>query len=101
MAIGSPRYGHSPFKFRLNKINDRLHIIAGLLVAYLHIDEVIRIIREEDDPKHELMSRYALTDIQANAILDIRLRQLAKLEEIELNAERDELQQEKEKIENY
>lgn len=87
--------------FRLNKINDRLHIIAGLLVAYLHIDEVIRIIREEADPKHELMSRYALTDIQANAILDIRLRQLAKLEEIELNAERDELQQEKEKIENY
>lgn len=87
--------------FRLNKINERLHIIAGLLVAYLHIDEVIRIIREEDDPKQTLMDNYALSELQANAILDIRLRQLAKLEEIELNAERAELEQQKTAIENY
>lgn len=87
--------------YRLNKINDRLHIIAGLLVAYLHIDKVIAIIREQDDPKAVLMVNYGLSDVQAVAILDIRLRQLAKLEEIELTAERDELQQEKQKIENY
>lgn len=88
-------------QFRLNKINDRLHIIAGLLIAYLHIDDVIAIIRTEDDPKKVLMDRYGLSDIQATAILDIRLRQLAKLQEIELNAERDELAKEKAKIENY
>lgn len=87
--------------YRLSKINDRLHIIAGLLIAYLHIDEVIRIIREEDNPKAVLMANYGLSDIQANAILDIRLRQLAKLEEIELNAERDELEKQKAMIENY
>lgn len=78
-------------EYRLDKIDKRLHILAGLLIAYLHIDEVIRIIREEDDPKAELMSRYDLTEIQANAILDIRLRQLAKLEEFELKREQDEL----------
>ncbi|MDO4450827.1 MAG: DNA topoisomerase IV subunit A [Moraxella sp.] len=83
---------------RLDKIDKRLHILAGLLVAYLHIDEVIAIIRTEDDPKAILMSRYGLTDIQADAILDIKLRQLAKLEEIELNAERDKLQQERDII---
>lgn len=76
---------------RLDKIDKRLHILAGLLIAYLHIDEVIHIIRTEDDPKAILMSRYGLSDIQADAILDIKLRQLAKLEEIELNAERDKL----------
>lgn len=80
---------------RLAKIDKRLHILAGLLVAYLNIDEVIAIIRNEDDPKLELMSRFGLTDIQANAILDIKLRQLAKLEEIELNAERDALEAER------
>ncbi len=80
---------------RLNNIDKRLHILAGLLVAYLHIDEVIAIIRTEDDAKAVLMSRYGLSDTQADAILDIKLRQLAKLEEIELNAERDELQKER------
>ncbi|MCL1624333.1 DNA topoisomerase IV subunit A [Moraxella sp. Tifton1] len=73
---------------RLAKIDKRLHILAGLLAAYLHIDEVIDIIRNEDDPKLELMSRFGLTDLQADAILDIKLRQLAKLEEIELNGEK-------------
>ncbi len=72
---------------RLAKIDKRLHILAGLLIAYLHIDEVIRIIREEDNPKAVLMESFNLTDVQADAILDIKLRQLAKLEEIELNAE--------------
>ena len=81
--------------FRLDKIDKRLHILAGLLIAYLHIDEVIRIIREEDDPKMELMTRYDLSEIQANAILDIRLRQLARLQEIELRTEKDELEAER------
>ncbi len=76
---------------RLAKIEQRLHILAGLMVAYLNIDEVVRIVREEDNPKAELMTRFALSEIQANAILDLRLRQLAKLEEIKLTSERDEL----------
>ena len=88
-------------QYRLDKIEQRLHILAGLLIAYLHIDEVIRIIREEDDPKAELMTRYDLTEIQANAILDIRLRQLARLEEIELRREQSDLELEKAQIEAY
>lgn len=79
---------------RLDKIDKRLHILAGLLVTYLHIDEIIHIIRSEDDPKAVLMGSYGLSDIQADAILDIKLRQLAKLEEVELNAERDALTKE-------
>ena len=85
--------------FRLDKINDRLHILEGLLIAYLNIDEVIRIIREEDQPKQELMKRYKLSEIQANAILDLRLRQLAKLEEFKLKGEQDELNAEKADLE--
>ncbi|MBO1531256.1 DNA topoisomerase IV subunit A [Psychrobacter sp. F1192] len=88
-------------QYRLDKIDKRLHILAGLLIAYLNIDEVIRIIREEDDPKASLMQDYDLTDIQANAILDIRLRQLAKLEEIELRREQDELAAERATIQEY
>ena len=88
-------------QYRLDKIEQRLHILAGLLIAYLHIDEVIRIIREEDDPKADLMTRYDLTEIQANAILDIRLRQLARLEEIELKREQSDLEAEKAQIEAY
>jgi len=88
-------------QYRLDKIEQRLHILAGLLIAYLHIDEVIRIIREEEDPKAELMTRYDLTEIQANAILDIRLRQLARLEEIELKREQSDLETEKAQIEAY
>ncbi len=84
---------------RLAKIEQRLHILAGLLIAYLNIDEVVRIVREEDNPKAELMAKFALSEIQANAILDLRLRQLARLEEIKLTTERDELDAEKADIE--
>jgi topoisomerase-4 subunit A len=80
---------------RLAKIEQRLHILAGLLIAYLNIDDVVRIVREEDNPKTELMTRFSLSEIQANAILDLRLRQLARLEEIKLTTERDELDAEK------
>ncbi len=86
-------------KFRLDKILDRLHILDGLLVAYLNIDEVIRIIREEDKPKDALMSKFKLSAIQADAILDIRLRQLARLEEEKIRGEKDELNSERVEIE--
>ncbi len=76
---------------RRNRINERLHVLEGLLIAYLNIDEVIRIIREDDDPRARLMSRFGLSDVQANAILDIRLRQLARLEEFRIQGERDTL----------
>jgi topoisomerase-4 subunit A len=86
-------------KHRLQIVNDRLHILDGLLIAYLNVDEVIRIIRSEDEPKPVLRKRFKLSDIQAEAILNLRLRNLAKLEEMkikgeqgELNAERDTLQ---------
>ncbi|AXT93878.1 DNA topoisomerase IV subunit A [Moraxella catarrhalis] len=82
-------------QYRLDKINERLHILAGLLIAYLNIDEIIDIIRTAEDPKIELMTRFGLTQTQANAILDIKLRQLAKLEEIELTAEHDRLEAER------
>ena len=78
-------------EFRLERIRRRLHVVEGLLVAYLNLDEVIRIIREEDAPKPRLMERFDLSDEQATAILDLRLRQLAKLEEAKLREERDEL----------
>ncbi len=79
---------------RLNKINERRHILAGLLVAYLNLDEVIRIIRESDEPKPVLMKKFNLTDTQAEAILQIRLRQLARLEEIRIKDEKRELEKE-------
>jgi len=85
--------------FRLEKINGRLHILDGLLIAYLNLDEVIRIIREKDQPRPELMNRFALSEIQANAILDLRLRNLAKLEEMKLRGEKDELETEKADLE--
>ena len=85
--------------FRLEKINERLHILDGLLKAYLNIDEVIRIIREEEDPKASLMKKFRLSEIQANAILEIRLRQLARLEEQKLKGEKKELDAEKADIE--
>jgi topoisomerase-4 subunit A len=84
---------------RLTRINERLHVLDGLLVAYLNVDEVIRIIREEDEPRAALMQKFALSEIQANAILDLRLRQLARLEEVKLKGERDELQGERADIE--
>lgn len=85
--------------YRLQKINDRLHILSGLMVAYLNLDEVIAIIREADDPKFELMARFDLSERQAEAILEIRLRQLAKLEAIKLEKEQAELEKEKNGIE--
>ncbi len=85
--------------WRLEKINERLHVLEGLLVAYVNLDEVIRIVREEDDPKGELMRRFSLSDVQASAILDIRLRQLARLEEVKLVEEKNGLGAEKEECE--
>lgn len=84
---------------RLDKILARLHILDGLLIAYLNIDEVIHIIRTEDEPKQEMIKRFGLSDIQAEAILEIRLRQLAKLEEIKIRGEQDELSAERDRIE--
>jgi topoisomerase-4 subunit A len=85
--------------YRLNKVNDRLHILDGLLIAYLNIDEVIAIIREEDNPKQALMERFSITDVQANSILEIKLRQLAKLEEFKIRDEQDELVKERDELE--
>jgi topoisomerase-4 subunit A len=85
--------------YRLEKINERLHVLEGLLIVYLHLDEVIRIIRKSDDPQKELMRRFQLSEIQVEAILQIRLRQLAHLEEIKLKAEKKELEAEKHDIE--
>ena len=86
-------------RHRLAAIERRLEILGGYLIAYLNIDEVIRIIREEDDPKAELMRRYELTDLQAESILNMRLRSLRKLEEIEIRKEFDNLTAEKADIE--
>ncbi len=86
-------------EFRLSKILERLHILEGLLVAYLNLDEVIRIIRQSDEPKPVLMKKFRLTETQAEAILRIRLRQLAKLEEIKVKAEQKELAKERDWIE--
>jgi len=86
-------------QYRLDKVLARLHILDGLLIAYLNIDEVIEIIRNFDKPKVELMSRFELSSIQAESILEIKLRQLAKLEEIKIRAEQDELNIEREYLE--
>jgi topoisomerase-4 subunit A len=86
-------------EFRLNKINERLHILDGLMVAYLNLDEVIRIIRENDEPKPILIQKFGLTDVQAEAVLQIRLRQLAKLEEIKIKNEKQDLEKERDWIE--
>ncbi|MCV3209949.1 DNA topoisomerase IV subunit A [Mesorhizobium sp. YC-39] len=86
-------------KHRLGEIERRLEILAGYLIAYLNIDEVIRIIREEDEPKQVMMARWSLTDNQAEAILNMRLRALRKLEEIEIRKEFDGLTTEKKQIE--
>ena len=76
---------------RLTQIDDRLHILTGLLTIFVHIDEVIALIRQEDDPKQALMTRFKLSERQAQAILDIRLRQLAKIQEIALKEEQQAL----------
>jgi topoisomerase IV subunit A len=82
-------------RFRLGKIEARLHILDGLLIAYLNLDEVIRIVRYEDDPKARLIETFTLSEIQADAILNTRLRQLAKLEEMEIRREHAELAEER------
>ncbi|HQV48892.1 MAG TPA: DNA topoisomerase IV subunit A [Dokdonella sp.] len=83
---------------RLDKVERRLHLLEGLRIAYLNLDEVIRIVRSEEEPKPVLMKRFALSEEQADYILETRLRQLARLEEMKINAERDELEQERARI---
>jgi topoisomerase-4 subunit A len=84
--------------YRLDKVLKRLHILEGLLTAFLNIDEVIHIIRSEDEPKPVLMQRFALSDTQAEAILELKLRHLAKLEETKIRAEQDELAKERDQL---
>ena len=84
---------------RLEKVAARLHVLEGYLVAFLNIDEVIAVIRREDKPKPALMKRFKLSDIQADAILDLKLRQLAKLEEIRIRGEQKELSEERQALE--
>jgi topoisomerase IV subunit A len=86
-------------RYRLGQIERRLEILRGMLIVYLDLDRVIKIIREEDEPKIELMKAFELTEVQANAILDTRLRSLRKLEEMELRRELDQLTAEKDQIE--
>ncbi|WP_326428984.1 DNA topoisomerase IV subunit A [Stutzerimonas frequens] len=85
-------------QFRLDKVEKRLHLLEGLLVAFLNLDEVIHIIRTEDQPKPVLMARFELSELQADYILDTRLRQLARLEEMKIRGEQDELAKERERL---
>ncbi len=84
--------------FRLEKVLKRLHILEGLLIAFLNIDEVIHIIRTEDDPKPLLMQRFSISETQAEAILELKLRHLAKLEEVKIRGEQDELAKERDQL---
>ncbi|MAZ77306.1 MAG: DNA topoisomerase IV subunit A [Legionellaceae bacterium] len=86
-------------QYRLDKVIDRLHILDGLLIAFLNIDEVIHIIRTEDEPKKNLIKKFKLTEVQAEAILELKLRHLAKLEEMKIRGEQDELSKEREELE--
>jgi topoisomerase-4 subunit A len=86
-------------QYRLDKVLDRLHILDGLLVAYLNIDEVIAIIRSEDEPRPVLMKRFKISERQADAILDLKLRHLARLEEMKIRGEQGDLQQERDELE--
>ncbi|GAG17862.1 unnamed protein product, partial [marine sediment metagenome] len=86
-------------QFCLDKVSDRLHILSGLMIVFLNIDKVIQIIRNEDKPKSVLIKKFKLSNIQAEAILELKLRSLAKLEELKIKAEQDELTQEKEELE--
>ncbi len=85
--------------WRLNKVQARLHILEGLLIAYLNLDEVIKIIRREDEPKPVLMKRFKITEVQAEAILETKLRHLAKLEEMKIRGEQKELAEERDELE--
>src|SRR5215813_3583431 len=84
---------------RLDKVMKRLHILEGLMIVYLNLDEVIRIIRREDEPKPVLMKRFKLSDEQAEFILETKLRHLAKLEEMKIRAEQKELSEERDELE--
>jgi topoisomerase-4 subunit A len=86
-------------QWRLDKVNKRLHILDALLIAFLNIDEVIAIIRENDKPKPVLMARFEITDVQAEAILELKLRHLAKLEEMKIRGEQSELAEERDYLE--
>ena len=86
-------------QWRLDKVNRRLHILDALLIAFLNIDEVIAIIRENDKPKPVLMERFKITDVQAEAILELKLRNLAKLEEMKIRGEQSDLEKEREQLE--
>ncbi|MGB2683008.1 MAG: DNA topoisomerase IV subunit A [Candidatus Competibacter sp.] len=85
-------------QYRLDQVDQRLHILDGLLIAYLNLDEVIRILRTEDKPKAVLMARFQLSDAQAEAILETKLRHLARLEEMKLRGEQDELRKEQKQL---
>ncbi len=85
-------------QFRLEKVLNRLEILDGYLIVYLNIDEVIRIIRFEDDPKAELQAKFGLSDVQVEAVLNLRLRRLHKLQEVEIRAEHDELSKERDEL---
>jgi topoisomerase-4 subunit A len=85
-------------KHRLEKVERRLHLLEGLLIAYLNLDEVIRIIRSEDEPKPALIARFDLSDEQADYILDTRLKQLARLEEMKIRGEQDDLDSERDRL---
>ncbi|MDD7805624.1 MAG: DNA topoisomerase IV subunit A [Endozoicomonas sp. (ex Botrylloides leachii)] len=89
----------SRLRFQLDKIVKRLHILEGLMTAFLNIDEIIELIRSNDKPKAALINRYGLSEIQSNAVLDLKLRQLAKLEELNIRAELDELEKERQGLE--
>jgi topoisomerase-4 subunit A len=85
-------------QWRLDRIEKRLHLLDGLMIAFLNLDEVIRIIREDETPKQTLMARFALSEMQADYILDTRLRQLARLEEMSIRAEHEKLSQERDEL---
>lgn len=85
-------------QFRLDKVLARLHILDAFMIAFLNIDEVIQIIREEENPKQELIKRFKLSEIQAEAVLDLKLRHLAKLEEMKITGEQNELAQERDEL---
>ncbi len=87
-------------QFRYDKVVDRLHILDGLLIAFLNIDEIIRIIRNQDHPRQALMTQFMLSEVQADAILDLRLRHLAKLEEIKIQTEQNELDKERKHLDS-
>jgi len=86
-------------QWRLDKVLERLHLLDGLLIAFLNIDEVIRIIRTEDEPRPVLMARFGLSEVQADYVLDTKLRQLARLEEMKIRAEQEALSSERDQLE--